>query len=494
MLNVKSKGLLIFILLLALIIRLYYLDWLPAEMWGDSIEHFKMASEIMQGNLFINYQFGGDGPMLSYLIATISRIFGLSFYSLKLTTVLVGIFVVFSTYLFSQELFKKKSIGLLSGFITAVGFWSISFSRQTKPYILVALFIVLGLYFILQKKKIIAGIILGLGMYTQTAFWGGFFLSLFSPIIFIVSIVISLPIWRSIFLDKSFIFSGSSYLGEKFSPVSQQPILNYLGLLSKNLLKNLLSFNFQGDHGFRHTISNMPHLDLLTSLFFIVGFICLICKIIKNKEKRYFFYLMLPFFIIQIPSILDTANLQSSPNMGRMIGVMPLAYIFSAYGIYSLTIIIKNNLIRKIFLFAVSITIFVINIYLYFVIYPEGLPNKNIPFGKIIAQNIDQYSNDYQPVVIGCCWGEWGQPEPKAIEFQLKTDKIILFFEADDYQKKFSCEDLAKRTEKKKIILIYNPQNDLIKDEIERCLSVIEQKEITKDRYKIAEMVEVIRR
>lgn len=488
--NNRNRLFIIGIFILVLFVRFYQLDSLPAEMWGDSIEHFKMAREIMQGNFFIGYQFGGDGPMLSYFIAIVSKIFGLSFYSLKLTTVLIGTLVVFTTYFLSQELFKNKSIGLLSGYLTAVGFWSISFSRQTKSYILVALFISLGLYFILKKRKIMAGVILGLGMYTQTAFWGGFFLSLFSPIIFIISIVISLPVWKEIFINKNFVFSGSSYLGEKFSPISQQPILSYLSILLKNLFKNLISFNFQGDHGFRHTISNMPHLDFITGLFFILGFALLLYRIIKNNKVNYFFYLIVPFFIIQIPSILDTANSQSSPNMGRMIGVMPLVYIFSAYGIYSLTMIIKSNLVKKSYLFVVLTTIFISNFYLYFFIYPKGLPNKNIPFGKIIAQNIDKYDDSYQPVVVDCCWGEWGQPEPKAIEFQLKTNKKILFFEADDYQKKFSCNELKKRTEKKKIILIHDFKNALIKKEIKNCLSVIGRKEISKNGYQIAEIIE----
>jgi len=60
---------LILILLLSLVLRLYLLDTLPGEMWGDVNEHYELAQRILQGKFFYHYDFGGDGPLISYLIA-----------------------------------------------------------------------------------------------------------------------------------------------------------------------------------------------------------------------------------------------------------------------------------------------------------------------------------------------------------------------------------------------------------------------------------------
>jgi len=67
-------------------------------------------------------------------------------------------------------------------------------------------------------------------------------------------------------------------------------------------------------------------------------------------------------------------------------------------------------------------SILLLNTYAYFWIYPQTLPNKNTPFAKNIADYINQSVSPDLPVLMyGCCWGDWGQPEPQAIKFQIAT-------------------------------------------------------------------------
>ena len=63
----------------------------------------------------------------------ISKIFGLSFWSIKLTSVIIGTFIIYVNYLITQLLFKNKKIAYFAAFLTAIGFWGIIFSRQEKP-------------------------------------------------------------------------------------------------------------------------------------------------------------------------------------------------------------------------------------------------------------------------------------------------------------------------------------------------------------------------
>lgn len=163
---------LVLIILFAFLLRLYQLDSLPAEMWGDVIEHYKLADGIGDGYLFLDYRFGGDGPLFSYLVFFVSRFLGLSFYSIKFTTAFIGTILVLIVYFVAKELFGRKEVGYISSFLAAVSFWSLSFSRQAKPHILVPLFVCLTLLFLLKKKKLLSGMFLGLGMYSQAGFWG----------------------------------------------------------------------------------------------------------------------------------------------------------------------------------------------------------------------------------------------------------------------------------------------------------------------------------
>ena len=44
-----------------------------------------------------------------------------------------------------------------------------------------------------------------------------------------------------------------------------------------------MTFNFKGDTGFRHNISGNPHLDIVSGVFFVIGFL----MIIFNKHIYY---------------------------------------------------------------------------------------------------------------------------------------------------------------------------------------------------------------
>src|SRR6185437_7921321 len=109
-------------------IGLYRLDTLPGEMWGDATAHYALAQSVMHGTFFFNYQFGGDGPIFTYLVVIISWLLGLSFYTLKFTSVLIYLAFIVTMYFLTDELFKKKEITYISTFLTTVSFWSITFA------------------------------------------------------------------------------------------------------------------------------------------------------------------------------------------------------------------------------------------------------------------------------------------------------------------------------------------------------------------------------
>src|ERR1700691_801982 len=101
---------LIAILCLGICLGLYQLDNLPAEMWGDATAHYSLAQQVRHGQLFFNYRYGGDGPIYTYLVVFVSWFLGLSFFTLKFTSVLIYLFFIFVMYLLTDELFKKEEI------------------------------------------------------------------------------------------------------------------------------------------------------------------------------------------------------------------------------------------------------------------------------------------------------------------------------------------------------------------------------------------------
>ena len=65
--------------------------------------------------------------------------------------------------------------------------------------------------------------------------------------------------------------------------------------------------------------------------------------------------------------------------------------------------------------------------------------------------------------VANCCWGEWGQPEPKAIYHQLTEKRFRESIDREDYV--LSCEQVPEC----KLAIIANPGNVEKIDELLKC-------------------------
>lgn len=200
----------IVIVVLGFFLRLYRLDSLPAEIWGDVNEHFKLAKRILAGNLTFNF-WAGDGPIFQYLVALVSKFIGLSFYTIKLTSALIGTVLIIANYFLGREYFKSKRVGYLTGFLTAVSFWTLTFSRQGKPYILIPVFTSLSFLFYLKKRYFLSSLIIGLGMCSQSGFWGMFLFAFLNWRMLIIAFPLSLKLFSDLF-QKNLLLDPNSYL------------------------------------------------------------------------------------------------------------------------------------------------------------------------------------------------------------------------------------------------------------------------------------------
>lgn len=470
----KEKLVLIFIFLLAFFLRVYKLDEIPGELWGDVNEHIIFAKNILAG--YIHFGWGGDGPIFDYLSALFFLFFGKNFLVMKLVTVFIGLLSIILTYIIVKKINQEKYIHYLTVFLLSTSFLHISFSRQAKPYILVLLFVELFVFFYLKRKHFISGFILGLGLFTQSSFWGMSFFSLLNW----RTLIGFLPFFIFLFAKQIYpeiLLSQTSYLGEKIGHQLDfsQKIYNFLG----NIFDNFQSIFLKGDIGFRHNIPERPILDFSLTIFFIIGLIIFFRKIILNeKERKTALFLFFVFIFSQFASFLDVSNPQNSPNFGRMIGAAFFIYYLCSLGIFyfykKINSIPKEKMYLKIGFFLLFLFIFIKNFYDYFFIYPKTLPNKNVPYGKIITDDIkNEFDNFKEIIIFGCCWGEWGQPEPKSY-FNYLEDKIkINYF---DFSEEDKLCDFIKR--KKQKILIYTSNSINI-----NCFENFKIKKVKKDFY-----------
>ena len=369
LMGISKKKAIIFLLIIiavAAFFRLWQLNTIPPGLYPDeAINGNDALSSLQNHNFKVFYpENNGREGFFIWLIALSFWLFKPSIWAFRIVPSLLGILTVFGLYLLTKELFsyyrqnRSRCIALLASFFLAISFWHINFSRIGFRAILVPFSLVFGFYFLFKgfrlKKYynlIISGLFLGLGFYSYIAYrfvvlllmialagWWliykneklkkRFLLSTFY--LLLSTFIIALPIGIYFLLNPAQFFGRAAGV----SILSQgNPIYN----LGKSLILHLGMFNFHGDGNWRHNFSGSPELLWPVGILFLIGFILLIKNlIISLKNKNYSLllsssFLLSWFFIMLLPGVLSYEGI---PHSLRVLGVVPVVYIFSALAAY----------------------------------------------------------------------------------------------------------------------------------------------------------------
>ena len=82
---------------LVLVLRLFQLDELQADMYGDIVIQYNYLAEIRHGAWPVRYVLS-EGPLYHYLIMPIGALTGMNYFGLKLASVIVSLGVLAATY------------------------------------------------------------------------------------------------------------------------------------------------------------------------------------------------------------------------------------------------------------------------------------------------------------------------------------------------------------------------------------------------------------
>src|SRR3989338_4007075 len=237
----KVKIILISIFILAVSVRLFQLDQLPGEWFGDISNVHEYVTEILQGK-WPFYFFQSPGPLYHYLIAPLVIIFQNNGYlTYKIASVAVSLLGLVTTYILYRSVFSS-SIAMTGILLMGSSFWFLVWSRLGNSQIVIPVISGLMGYFLVKfiRQANLVNLLLGvlaasLGLYTypQTfifpliwlAVLTGYYLmrrkwrqgALNFSISFILLLVFGLPFFQIVMVQKDLFTSG--YLGEKVVPV-----------------------------------------------------------------------------------------------------------------------------------------------------------------------------------------------------------------------------------------------------------------------------------
>jgi len=357
--------LLLFILIIASFFRLWQLDSIPPGLYPDEAIHGNEAIQALKTKdfkIFYPENNGREGLFIN-LIAFSFLIFGISIWSIKIVSAIIGILTILGLYLLVKEIFESvklkgsELVALFSSFFLAISFWHVNFSRIGFRAIFVPFVLSFSFYFLFKgfrTKKLLnfiaSGIIFGLGFHTYISFR-----------LAVLLIMVVLFLWWlayrkqkeqrkylllvSCFLLFMFIVAlpiGIYFLNNPQNFVSRatgvsvfaQP--NSIKSFVESSIIHLGMFNFQGDNNWRHNIPNYPILFWPIGILFLIGFLFSTKELIISIIKKNHFLLTVHcsliswFFIMLLPGALTYEGI---PHSLRCIGAIPPVFIFAALGI-----------------------------------------------------------------------------------------------------------------------------------------------------------------
>ena len=351
------------ILLIALFLRSYNIENVPAFIFKDEAVNATDALNALQTKhfkLFYENNNGREGLFIN-LQALSLKVFGVSIFGLKFWSMAFGTLTVLGLYLLAKEIWQKRSIALISAYLTAVCYCAVNFSRIGFRAVMMPFLLAFSFYFFfrgLRTKSLasfaVSGFVFALGLHTYIAFR-------LAPLIFIIflvglvlshenflklhwkqavafivaTVIVASPMFWDFYQHPNHLMSRAAQVSI-FSPEINHG--HFWGMLAKNISLSLMKYNFVGDPNWRNNYPPYPTLDPITGITFLVGFLYLIPRTLqllirrfrdkdRNRELAINFLFFGWFFNMLMPEFLTNEGL---PHTLRSIGTLPVVMLIAS--------------------------------------------------------------------------------------------------------------------------------------------------------------------
>lgn len=438
----KTKILLVIIIVIAVLTRLLFLGQFPNGFTGDEAQQGYTAYSILNsgrdewGEVLPIFPRGfGDfkSPVYSYLTIPSVALFGLTVEAVRFPAAILGILTVLIVYFLSKELFNNK-IGLWSAFLLTISPWHIQISRTAFEANAGILFFSLGFLFFLKWLKngqylLWSSLFWGLTFYTYDAFkffMGVFILALiflykqklFKKInipsgvlilFFILPIIFNLQNSTTRASDVG--ITSSKIIESYFKNKTETPLPqnldrffdNKVYFLENQFFNNYLSYFspvfFFTDSRSDSSYLNFPYFSLLYPIeliFWLFAGLTFFSQKLQHKK-------LLILWLLTAPLAASLAT--GSMNANRAPTFLPLTAIISGLGIVYLINLIKEKIKLKeskinISMVVILLISFVSFGYFYLIKLPQK-PPYNLRYGyDQVFQEINKVQNQYDQIVI----------------------------------------------------------------------------------------------
>jgi hypothetical protein len=341
---------------MVLFFRVYRLAEVPSDMVSDHAEKLMDVYDILQGQRPIFFfRNTGREPLQFYLITATISLFktGISFISMKIGTVFLGLMMLPYMYLLGKEVGNRK-VGLLAMVLTGIAYWPNVQARIALRFILYPAFVAPALYYLLRGIRtsnrndfILSGIALGIGLHGYSPIRLLPFVVVVGVVLFLlhrqskgvrkqtvgalavlvlISLFVFLPLLRFALENPDvFFYRALSRVGtiERDYP---GPIWR---ILLENTWNALRMMNWSDGSIWVVSVPGRPALDVVSAAFFLLGVALLLVRYLMKRHWLDLF-LLVSVPMLMLPSILALAFPDENPAPNRAGGAIVVVFLIVA--------------------------------------------------------------------------------------------------------------------------------------------------------------------
>lgn len=348
-----------FLFAVVVIFQVAFLDNIPANPWSDHTEKLEDIHDLAEGNhaVFFPRNTGREAFQFywTYLVGVVSGS-GVSFFSLKLGTALLGIATTVFVFLLARRLGGDR-MGVAGLYLYGMAFWPNILNRIGLRFPLYPLFVAAFLFFFFraldrgkQKDWVLAGICLGLGLHGYTPFRvvpllavllvGAFYAAnrrqlraswaiVRLAVLAFMAFLVFLPLARFAW-DRPDLFWYRA--ATRWASAERAVVGNPGAVFAQNILKALAMFNWDNGDLFAITVPHRPALDMVTATLFLLG----VAMALRNALLRRGFCewaLLASVVVLQLPSTLSLAFPNENPAPNRAGAAAVPAILLAAWAL-----------------------------------------------------------------------------------------------------------------------------------------------------------------
>ncbi|HEY9151534.1 MAG TPA: glycosyltransferase family 39 protein [Anaerolineales bacterium] len=353
--------------------RVYHIQQTPSEPFSDHAEKALDIFDILSGqpHIFFPRNTGREAIGMYWIVAIVGLFqMGISFLTMKIATISMGLFTLPYIYLLGKEIANRR-VGLLAFFMAGIAYWPNVISRIGLRFPLYPLFLAPMMLYLIRGLRtrnrndfILSGIFLGLGLNGYTPYRIVPFLVAAAIILYMLhaqskgarkdaliwfviigltSFVIFIPLFRYVIENPDmFSYRAFSRLGTGESLPAP-----WYQIFASNLWVGLKMFNLDDGNIWVNSLPHYPALDIVSGALFLIG---VVLVLVRYVQKRHWLdlFLLLSIPILQLPSTLSLAFPDENPALNRAGGAYIPVFIIVALALDSFIAAFGSEKRRKV--------------------------------------------------------------------------------------------------------------------------------------------------